>query len=76
MNDRDDRKRLERAVDEGRDRVERTAEDVADRLARAWQSVRGRVRDGEETAGEPAGEAVFDDTELSAEELFSRQRNS
>ena len=50
MTDRDNRKRLERAVDEGRDRVERTAEDIADRLGRAWQSVRGRVRDGEEPA--------------------------
>ena len=74
MTDRDNRKRLERAVDEGRDRVERTAEDIADRLGRAWQSVRGRVRDGGETVDTPTGDATFDDVELSSDELFSRER--
>jgi uncharacterized protein (DUF697 family)/GTP-binding protein EngB required for normal cell division len=74
MSDSDNRKRLERAVDEGRDRVERTAEDVADRLGRAWQTVRGRVRDGRETAADHTDEAAFDDAELSSDELFSRER--
>ena len=74
MTDNDDRKRLERTFDEGRERVERTAEDIADRLGRAWQSVRGRVRDGEETDGAPRGDAAFDDAELSSDELFSRER--
>src|SRR4051794_8150855 len=74
MSDSDNRKRLGRAVDEGRDRVERTAEDVADRLGRAWQSVRGRVRDGRETDADHTDGTAFDDSELSSDELFSRER--
>ena len=74
MADQDERKRLERAVDEGRERVERTAVDIADRLGRAWQSVRGRVREGDEPSKTPSGEVVFDDAELSSDELFSSER--
>jgi len=74
MTDSDNRKRVERAFDEGRERVERTAEDIADRLGRAWQSVRGRVRDDGATAETPAGGTVLDDAELNSDELFSRER--
>jgi uncharacterized protein (DUF697 family)/GTP-binding protein EngB required for normal cell division len=74
MTDSDNRKRVERAFDEGRERVERTAEDIADRLGRAWQSVRGRVRDDGATAETPAGGSVVADAELDSDELFSRER--
>lgn len=74
MSDSDNRKRLGRAVEGGRDRVERTAEDVADRLGRALQTVRARVPSKRGTPADPADEATFDDSELSSDELFSRER--
>jgi uncharacterized protein (DUF697 family)/GTP-binding protein EngB required for normal cell division len=74
MSDSENRKHLERAVEASRDRVERTAEDIADRFGRAWQAVRGRVRAGEPTSETPTGEQPLDETQLSTDELFSRER--
>jgi uncharacterized protein (DUF697 family)/GTPase SAR1 family protein len=70
MADRDSDKRLEKAVDDGREWVERAATDVAERLGRAWASVRRRGEGGEPTerSDEPP---VLDESDADPAELFS-----
>src|SRR5689334_16917195 len=71
---RDSDKRLERAIDDGREWVERTAADVAERLSRAWSYVRDRADDGEDEKGGEPEKALFDESRADPEELFSHDR--
>src|SRR3954454_20700344 len=72
---RDERdKRLEQAVDDGREWVERTAADVADRLGRAWASVRSRGEGGKPKEGSDEPPPLFDEADANPAELFSHDR--
>jgi uncharacterized protein (DUF697 family)/GTP-binding protein EngB required for normal cell division len=74
MADRDRDKRIEQAVEEGREWVERTAADVADRLGRAWGSIRNRGGGGKPAEGPDEQAPLFEDPDADPAELFSRDR--
>jgi uncharacterized protein (DUF697 family)/GTP-binding protein EngB required for normal cell division len=72
---RDDRdKRLEQAIDDGREWAERTAADVAERLSRAWSWIRPRADDGEEERDSDAEKPLFEEPEADPMEVFSHER--
>lgn len=77
MADGEKEMRLERALEEGRDWLERSAEDVVKRLGHAWRHARafgdGHAADGD-SAESKAPADLFEESELDAEELFSRER--
>jgi uncharacterized protein (DUF697 family) len=76
MADDDKDKRLERALEEGRDWLERSAEDVVKRLGHAWRHARAfGDDDGDREPAESKPPAdLFEESELDGEELFSRER--
>src|SRR6202011_6176518 len=78
MAEDDKGKRLERALEEGRDWLERSAEDVVKRLGHAWRHARA-FGDGDGDGGGGSAESkapadLFEESELDADELFSRER--
>src|ERR1700730_6835178 len=76
MAEDDKGKRLERALEEGRDWLERSAEDVVKRLGHAWRHARA-FGDGDGDGGSAESKApadLFEESELDADGLFSRER--
>jgi hypothetical protein len=71
-------KRLERALEEGRDWLERSAEDVVKRLGHAWRHARAfGDGDGDGDGGSAESKApadLFEESELDADEPFPRER--
>ena len=72
MAEDDKGKRLERALEEGRDWLERSAEDVVKRLGHAGRHARAFGDGGSAESKAPAD--LFEESELDADELFSRER--